>query len=45
MNNDIIQEFFDDELHNFNRIMIAKQESLAEEFERILYDNLWELYE
>jgi len=35
---------FEGTIANFYAALLAKQEPLGKEFEKILYDNLWELY-
>ena len=35
----------DEEIREFNEKFVQSQEPLGEEFAKILYDNLWDLYE
>ncbi len=35
---------FDDQISSFYANMLAQQEPLGAEFERVLFDNLWDLY-
>lgn len=36
---------FEEDISSFYAILLSKQHSLGKEFEKVLYDNLWDLYE
>ena len=43
--NNINKEESDKILEDFLSELLSKQESLGEEFSKVLYDNLWNIYE
>jgi hypothetical protein len=45
MNYNSAPDWFENEVGNFYKALLSRQEPLGSEFEAILHENLWDLYE